>query len=375
VQEGGFDLLISDWQMPGMDGVELLQKIRAREAGGHGYLYAILLTSRSEKSDLVEGMSSGADDFVSKPFDRDELRVRVQAAGRIIELEHALGEQNRRLAIANQILRSANQRMKESLEAAAKIQQSYLPENPPESPHAKFGWIYEPCDELAGDTLNVLPLTEELVGIYIVDVSGHGVPAALLSVHLSRIFTRRSASGSLLRGRGGSGGVHDVTPPAAVVAELNRRFALDGTVEQYFTALYGVLDLRKREFKFTSAGHPGPLVISVGGARRFRACPPAVGFLPDATFSEQTLQCDGGDRLYFYTDGVFEVENGEGEQFGEERLQEVLENAARDSLQKSLEDVRDAARAWCGEAPFVDDVSLIGVEITPAACRPTPSQH
>jgi len=363
-QQGDLDLIVTDWQMPGMDGLELLKRIRERAGDRRNYLYAILLTSRSEKSDLVEGMNSGADDFVSKPFDKDELRVRIQAAQRIVELEKALSDRNRQLQATNEVISAANLRMSESLEAAARIQQAFLPEDPPDSLLAKFAWIYEPCDELAGDTLNIVPFDEHRVALYILDVSGHGVPAALLSVHLSRLLTHYEGADSLLCRTVESDGGIGITPPLEVVKDLNHRFTLDDEIEQYFTAVYGVLDLRSREFRYTSAGHPGPLVISGGKGQRHRARPPAVGFLQAARFTEETLACQAGDRLYFYTDGIFEVANASGEELGEERLVKLLESGTDLPLQASLELVRDAARSWSGGNAFVDDVSLIGVEIS-----------
>ncbi|NIP96008.1 MAG: SpoIIE family protein phosphatase, partial [Akkermansiaceae bacterium] len=360
-----FDLVVTDWLMSGMDGLELLGKIRDR--GKHAdYVYAIILTSRTETRDMVTGIEAGADDFVCKPFDKDELRVRIKAAERIVELEHALARQNRQLAAANKVLSAANHRMKESLQAAAEIQRSFLPEHPPECEAAKFAWVYEPCEELAGDTLNIVPLDDSHVGIYIIDVSGHGVPAALLSVHLSRILTRLHGTDSLLRrlvsDDGDSG--YEVRGPAEVTSALNQRFMYDEETQQYFTALYGILDLETRKFRYTSAGHPGPLVVSGGSGRLHKARPPAVGFLPASEFSEQTLQCAPGDRLYFYTDGIFEVTNRNGEEFGEEGVCRILEAACHDSLAESLRTLREAARAWQDDKPFQDDLSLIAVELS-----------
>jgi sigma-B regulation protein RsbU (phosphoserine phosphatase) len=252
--------------------------------------------------------------------------------------------------------------MKESLEAAAKIQRSFLPEHPPESPRAEFAWIYEPCDELGGDTLNLVPLGQDRVGVYIMDVSGHGVPAALLSVHLSRYLTRTDEKKSVLRQSDGNGG-RELTPPADVAAELNRHFAFDDEAAQYFTALYGVLDLVNGEFRYTSAGHPGPLVISEGKSRLSPACPPAIGFIPGAKFKEVVVKVTTGDRLYFYTDGIFEMRSKDGEEFGQERMLEALEKAADSPLDESLRRVVEIVREWSGGEPFDDDVSLIGVEL------------
>ncbi|MGB6220770.1 PP2C family protein-serine/threonine phosphatase [Haloferula sp.] len=356
------EILITDWLMPGMDGPTLLKKIRSSCKGLGEYVYAILLTSRSEKGDVVEGMESGADDFVTKPFDKEELRVRVQAAQRIIELEAALADQNHQLEAANDVLSLANQRMKKSLEAAARIQRSFLPEKPPESDRADFAWFYEPCDELGGDTLNVVPLTEDQLGVYIMDVSGHGVPAALLSVNLSRYLMRSENGQSVLRLRNGSGGFA-LTTPAKVIGDLNRHFAFDDESAQYFTALYGILDLKEGEFRYASGGHPGPLLVSGGKGTLHPARPPAVGFIAGAHFQEDALEVKSGDRLYFYTDGIFEISNADGEEFGQDRLLEALEKAVGLPLNESLRRLVEATREWSDGEPFDDDVSLIGVEL------------
>jgi len=347
-------IIITDWQMPNMDGVELIRNIRA-DKEDVTYHYTILLTSRSEMKDLVEGLESGADDFVAKPFDKDELRVRVAGGVRIVELEHELEEQNSKLE-------ASNQRMKESLLSAAKIQQSFLPATELTIGGVQFAHRYLPCDELAGDTLNILPLDDRYVAIYNIDVSGHGVPAALLSVHLSRILTRlRGPDKILLKTQ--EDGTRAPVSPAKVLKKLNRRFMCDASNEQYFTMNYGVLDLKERRLRYSSAGHPGPVIVSKGEMKILQAMPPAVGFIPDPEFQEATLDLSAGDRLLFYTDGVYEVMNKEGEEYGEERFAEEFAKAVDQPLKKSLQSLIFAARKWCGGEPFDDDVSLMAIEI------------
>ena len=346
-------IVVTDWQMPEMDGVDLIRKIRSDS--DPTYHYTILLTSRSEMKDVVEGLEAGADDFVAKPFDKDELRVRVAAGERIITLEHSLEEQNRKL-------KDANTRMKESLLSAAKIQQSYLPSSVMEHGGCSFAFRYEPCDELAGDTLNYIPLDGRHVALYAIDVSGHGVPAALLSVHLSRILTRMSAPDTIVQIVDDEGG-HTPTAPAEVVAKLNRRFEFDTTNQQYFTMIYGVLDTKERRFCYCSAGHPGPVVVSDRGVTVQKPTPPAVGFLPRPTFSEQIIDLQPGDRLLFYTDGVFEAMDDGEEEFGEQRLAEAFHSAADIELSKSLSSLIAAAREWSNGRPFDDDISLMAAEI------------
>ena len=139
-QKQQFDIVVTDWDMPRMDGRQLIERIRG--SGESGYVYLIMLTGRSEKADLVAGMEAGADDFLAKPFDRNELRVRLNAGERIIRLE-------RNLAARNVDLADANKRMKSDLEAAADIQRDLLPKDLPDTLGANFAWYYEPCDELA----------------------------------------------------------------------------------------------------------------------------------------------------------------------------------------------------------------------------------
>ena len=141
-QQQQCDIVVTDWDMPRLDGRALVERIRG--SGASGYVYLIMLTGRSEKADLIAGMEAGADDFLAKPFDQNELRVRVNAGERIIRLERNLA--------------AHNTRMKRSLDAAADIQRDLLPKNLPETLAAKFAWHYEPCDELGGDILNILPL-------------------------------------------------------------------------------------------------------------------------------------------------------------------------------------------------------------------------
>jgi DNA-binding response OmpR family regulator len=102
-EAGSFPIVITDWEMPEVDGVELVRRIRAASASRPGYVYAILLTAKSQKEDLVQGMEAGADDFLTKPFDRDELRVRLRAGERIMLLEKELRQTKAALAQAEKL--------------------------------------------------------------------------------------------------------------------------------------------------------------------------------------------------------------------------------------------------------------------------------
>ena len=354
-------IVISDWLMPEMDGPTLVRRLRSQPQSS--YVYVILLTSRAETQDVVAGMDAGADDFMSKPFDKEELRARIRAGERVIQLERDLEEKNRSLFEANAQISAVNRRMKSELLSAARIQQSYLPSRVPTCPHAEFAWLYEPCDELGGDTLNVIPFSDYQYGLYVIDVSGHGVSAALLSVNLSRALTRQNASTTLLHGPPDSDGVA-LTSPRDVAAMLNTRFQTDPSNNQYFTFLYGILDLHELTFRYTSAGHPGPLVLGDDETLIAEAMPPAVGFFPDPEFQENTLSLRSNDRLYLYTDGIFEVDNDRGDEWGERGLAVAAKLTSHLPIAENLRAIRDAAKSWQNHSPMQDDVSLIGIQLS-----------
>ncbi len=352
-----FPMVISDWMMPKMDGLELLRRIRAFDRPG--YVYIILLTARSEKEDILAGMESGADDFITKPFDKDELMARLKVGIRITDLERDLAERNRELE-------KINERMRRDLEAAARIQQSLLPTQLPEVEGIGFAWKYEPCDELAGDTLNIFNLDEKHIGLYLLDVSGHGVPAALLSVNLSRILTPNPGQSDLLKRPCPDQPGYCLVPPEEVANQLNQRFPLDSNTEQYFTIQYAQLDVEQKLLTYISAGHPPMIHLKADGSAEIlqvRSLP--IGFLVgvDKVYDEKRLPLQPGERLYFYSDGIIEAADPRNEQFGVERLRESLNRARNLPLGESLEEVCRELETWTDGRGCNDDVSLLALEI------------
>ncbi len=171
-------MVISDWEMPEMDGLTLCQTIRSRQFGH--YVYIILLTARENAGDLTQGFDAGADDFLSKPVEQAELRARLHAGVRILTLEATLAAHNKRLS-------EALRQIEQDLELAARVQHSVLP-----SHRLRFGnyfsdWLFLPSAWVSGDVFNIFPLDSHL-GFYCVDVSGHGVGAAMMSLAVARQF-------------------------------------------------------------------------------------------------------------------------------------------------------------------------------------------
>jgi sigma-B regulation protein RsbU (phosphoserine phosphatase) len=356
-RRGDFDMVISDWNMPRLTGLELIQKIRNDQA--NRYCYLILLTARSEKSDLVGGLNAGADDFLSKPFDRNELRARLRAGERILTLQHQLEEKNRRL-------QEVNQRMEKDLAAAARLQQSMLPDELPDTGPARFAWSFRPCEQLAGDNLNVFRLDEHRIGFYVADVSGHGVAAALLSVTINQLLNpRKSRHGLLVQPEPGDDDAVRVSDPLHVVQELNRRFPMEEFEGNYFTIIYGVLDKRTCEFRYVSAGHPAFILLRHDGVPKIldtRSYP--IGWKADGQWREESLQLKPGDRLCIYSDGVADAENSQREKFGDSRLVDSLISSVFHSIDDSLAHAMLKIETWCGSSALKDDISMLAIEIT-----------
>lgn len=357
-QEERFDIVVTDWDMPRMDGRQLIEHIRKSERSG--YVYLIMLTGRSEKADLVSGMEAGADDFLAKPFDKNELRVRLNAGERIIRLE-------RELASQNEALQSANRRMGRDLEAAAEMQRDLLPKDVPDALRANFAWYYEPCDELGGDILNVLPLNDQYISIYLLDVAGHGVPAALLSVTLSRVLAVRESGSSIILRQDGRSAAPTPTPPADVVHRLNRQFPMQGQGGRFFTMVYALLDTQTGQLRYANAGHPPPLLVRGGQTvEPLTEGNMPVGVLDVEEYRDHGVSMKPGDRLYFYSDGITEAANSEKKMLDIEGLIELVGQVQELGLKEGLDALVAELKRWCDPVLFADDISMLAIEIRPS---------
>lgn len=348
-QKGEYSIVITDWVMPNMDGLQLVQRVRGSERGQ--YVYVIMLTARAEKHDIVAGMGAGADDFLAKPFHRDELNVRLRAGSRIARMTRKLAETNRRLL--------------RGLDAAGKIQQSYLPSATPDIPGVEFAWVCQPCDQLGGDMLNVIQLDEHTIGLYVLDVSGHGVPASLLATSISRLLAPAHDVTSLLFSRGDHGEERRVVEPDECARQLNQQFATSSTSGQFFTLVYGLLDTRRREFRYTSAGHPPVIRVRRDGRiELLEAFGLPLGVAPESDdFHREVVQLDPGDRLFLYSNGLTNTADHSGELFGLQRFLGCLEGFAEAPLAEVTEGVLAALGSWHEGTHQSDDVSLLAVSV------------
>lgn len=363
------DLVLLDIMMPGMSGMETLTRLRRTYTAAQ--LPVIMATAKSETEDIVEALKAGASDYVTKPLDFPVVIARVgtqlalkQAVDRILQLQRDLERRNEELVAANGVINASNERMKEELADAARIQKALLPQALPRFDRVRFAWAFHPWVELGGDILNVFHVDRRHVAFYLLDVSGHGVPAALLSTALSRVLLPHEGQSSpVQRVEPGSASPRAV-PPREVVAELNGRFPrLKGT-SQFFTMVYALLDLERFELSYVRAGHPPPILVRRSGTSEELALEsPAVGVRPDVLFTEGTVPLSPGDRVYLYSDGVTEAMNSQGQEFQVDRLAKILRKHATSALEESLEGVSAAVHSWCNPTKPGDDVSILALEV------------
>ena len=260
-------------------------------------------------------------------------------------------------------LEDAYGELKKDVEAAARIQRALLPSSLPQLEEVRFAWDFRPSADLAGDFLNIVPLSDHQLGIYILDVSGHGVAASLLSVTLSRWLSANPYQ-SFLLSQGAGRSRPEVTPPSEVAARLNQQLISDTTNEQYFTLIYGVLDLRTFEFRHVSAGHSGPLHLRHdAGTELFDSNANPVGLLEGAQFEERILQLSPGDRLFFYTDGLTEAENPFQSELGDDRVVQAVDRCRDITMDDTVHALMNELDEWCGHRPLRDDVSVLGLEV------------
>jgi sigma-B regulation protein RsbU (phosphoserine phosphatase) len=359
VTSGRFDLVLLDIVMPGMDGSEVLREIRRIHEPIS--LPVIMVTARDQAADVVAALKLGANDYVTKPIDLTVAIARIETQLSLRRAIRSITELQERLHHRNLELETANQRMKRDLDSAARVQRALLPSELPNVPGMEFAWVFKPCEELGGDILNVFRIGESHVGFYVLDVSGHGVPAAMLSVTLSRLLSPWPQQASIVQHVDASG-VRTPAPPAEVCAELNRRFPMAEEAEQFFTLLYAVLDLRSKTLRYISAGHPGPTLLHAGEAIDLTKSNLPIGLDASSQFVDHTLQLQDGDRLYAYSDGISEARNSMRELFGAERVSDSIRSSSRRPLSESLATLVGDAAAWIN-GPFDDDVSALALEV------------
>lgn len=362
IKEDKIQFVITDWLMPGGNGTLLCEQIRALNLPF--YTYIILVTALNDPQSTVQGMEAGADDFISKPVQLDELHVRIKAGLRVLNLEKKLQEINARLSETSHKLLAANKIIERDLAMAAVMQRKLLPGKVSTVEGIAIDWLFKPSTHLSGDIFNFFPIDAHHVGFYILDVAGHGIASAMHSFTLSRILSPETRydnplSTDLLS-------VPDrriakvAASASAVVTHLNNQFQTDEGNILYFTIIYGVIDTQNGTIDLCQAGHPHSLYLKQGNPAVFIANSNLpVGVIPDTSYESVPLKYASGDRLFLYSDGITECEAPTGEMFGSERLRLFAEETRHLEISDVIHQLDQRIKAWHGASDFDDDISLL----------------
>lgn len=345
-------LIVSDWQMPRMDGPSLCRRVRQETGSEHAYF--ILVTGRTCPSAIEDGLDAGADDFIGKPYRAGELRARVRAGRR--EIDRRVAAQDRSETLASMLAdRSASERLLQTdLEAAARLQRRQRPPRHGFVGGIEVGHFSASAGSLAGDASGCVALSDHTVAFYLLDVVGHGVSAALNSFALARVLSSPQARAELFCRDG------RVRSPGEVVGLLNERFPGDDECDQYFTMVYGTLDTASGRGVLCQAGHPYPIVLREGAAlSEIGHGGYPVGMLPEVRFEDVDFTLDPGERLVVYSDGVSDVANEHGQRFGRARLRAALLSIPTDDVVTTLGGIEAQLNEWRGGRDWEDDASIM----------------
>ena len=396
-------LVITDINMPEMDGYELCRRIK--DDPKLRQVPVILLTSLSDPKDILRGLECGADNFIVKPYEEEFLTSRVEYVLTNLELRQRSGggqgteiifaghkyqltsdrihtidlllstyetavQKNVELRTAREALevqaeelRTKNAQMHEELEMARELQTAFLPRHypvfpahcSPEQSAIQFCHRYSTTTELAGDFFDILALSDTEAGVLVCDVMGHGVRAALVT--------------AIIRGL-----VEELRPvagdPGKFLTELNASLCaiLKQTLTPLFaTACYLVADVARGELRYANAGHPVPFQVRrpAGGVELLNSDSkraPALGVFEASTYSAAVRPLAAGDMVMLYTDGLFELESADGTLFDKQQLLESVTRRMALPTPQLFDELLAEARAFSGKQDFDDDMCLVGMD-------------
>ncbi|WP_055083982.1 PP2C family protein-serine/threonine phosphatase [Jannaschia donghaensis] len=351
--EDPIGMILSDWQMPGMDGPDFCRAFR--QLARDDYAYVILMTSETDRAKKAQGLEAGADDFVTRPLDLAELRARINTGRRILDMQEALQHRNHEVHSTLTELRAMQDAMDADLAEARKLQRAFIPPRSRSFAGSDLSLRLMTSGQIGGDLVGYFQISPTRIGLYSIDVSGHGVASALLTGRLSSLFSWRSRRANIAF----RSNQRDVYRPDQVMARLNDLMLSDMDTDIYFTAVLAYVDTYDGEVLFCQAGHPHPLVRRVDGTvERLGDGGPPVGMLPDVQFECRTVRLNPGDALLTYSDGLTECADTWGDMLEEEGLMALLARCP-DDPEEAVDAIEEALRDHSGIADFEDDISML----------------
>ncbi|MCL1049531.1 fused response regulator/phosphatase [Shewanella abyssi] len=341
------DLVITDWMMPNMNGIEFC-KILKRSINSP---YTILLTGNGEASQIVEGINSGADDYVAKPFNSAVLKARINAGLRIIEMQSQLAQKN---ATLNQLLEKEQHYLsvvKQDLALAAQLQQALLPDNGQLNQQWQVTCEFKPAQDLAGDIFQCFNIDEQHIGFYLLDVSGHGTAASMQSFTLAQNLANNRAAWQAL----------DL---CTLVNTLNNEFDDPQNSGCFATMVIGIANTVTGAVEYINAGHPAPIIIDpqqayfVDQTQLKVAAQLPLGIRKNVQYSSSHFYLAQQQHLLLYSDGIYECRHPKHGSFGQPRLLKVINGARTLTPNSLLHHLTHSCDLW-QQKQAQDDISLM----------------
>ncbi len=323
------DMVISDINMPQMDGLTLLEQIPDVDPD----IRAVIVSAYGDMDNIRTAMNRGAFDFVTKPIDFKDLQVTIdRTLKHLEEWREVLKSRDRLVALENE------------LSIASKIQQSILPTEFPQDAAYDIFASMEPARNVGGDFYDIVKLAQGHIGLAIADVSDKGVPAALFMM----------SSRTLLKGSAIS-----FADPGDVLTEVNNLLQEDNEAAMFVTLLYAVFNPATGRFAYANGGHNPPLLIHTDGSTSLLPLTGgiALGVAPDIPYDAHPITLEPGETVIMYTDGIPEAINAKGEEFGVPRLQEVCAGLVGQDAQTANLAILQAVKEFTGKVPQFDDIT------------------
>ena len=330
-EDDTIDMVLSDINMPQMDGLTLLDQIPKVDPN----IRSVIISAYGDMKNIRTAMNRGAFDFVTKPVDFEDLQVTIDRTLRhMAEWRDALQSRDKLVALQNE------------LDVATGMQQSILPTRFPQNDSYEVYGKMQAARNVGGDFFDVIPLNDQRVGLAVADVSDKGVPAALFMM----------SSRTLLKGAAIGRGV-----PGDVLQEVNDLLLEDNEGGMFVTVLYAVYDPATRQLAYSSGGHNSPLLVHADGTSTLLPLTDgiALGIVSGIPYGENTVTLSPGDTVVLYTDGVTEAINAEEEEFGLDPLMERFIASPPRDPEETTATVFDAVNAFAGETPQSDDITCL----------------
>ena len=357
--ETRIDIVISDWMMPGMNGVEFCRAFRAQ--CGDRPAYFVLLTAQTEREVLAEGLDGGADDFLSKPFNSVELRARLRAGERVINAQIDLAAKNVALFSALTELNDAYSAIERDLAGARKFQEGLVPDRHLKTGSVELSMLFKPSGHVGGDLVGYFRVSEAILGVYSVDVSGHGVASALMTARVASYLSDAAPDRNIALAENGDG--YRMINLPEVCGRLNAILQADVDSDQYLTMSIAKVDICTGAVDICHAGHPSPVVQRRDGSVEFTDLfSTPIGLIDDGEFAEFSVQLNAGDRLMLYSDGLTECPDAEDRLLDDDGLEAMLRNQAHLHGMEFVEATQSALNDYRGSGDFPDDLSAVVVE-------------